>query len=72
LAYSLAAGVGLSRMTLDKHWASDVLVGAALGHLVGRLVVRGHDRRRRVVPMLACTGRGVALSLFCDLDPDGP
>ncbi len=72
VAYSLAAGVGLSRMALDKHWASDVLVGAVVGHLVARLVVRDHERRRRVVPMLACTGRGIALSVFCDLGPDGP
>jgi membrane-associated phospholipid phosphatase len=72
VAYSLAAGVGLSRMTLDKHWASDVLVGAVVGHLVARLVVRDHERRRRIVPLLACTGRGIALSVFCDLDPDGP
>jgi membrane-associated phospholipid phosphatase len=72
VAYSLAAGVGLSRMALDKHWASDVLVGAVVGHMVARLVVRDHERRRRIVPLLACTGRGIALSVFCDLDPDGP
>ncbi|MGE5741948.1 MAG: phosphatase PAP2 family protein [Candidatus Aminicenantes bacterium RBG_16_66_30] len=68
LAYTVAAGVGLSRLTLDRHWASDVAIGALMGHLVARLVVRNHDRRRRVVPMLACTGRAVAFSVFVDLD----
>ena len=69
VAYSLAAGVGLSRMALDRHWASDVAIGAVVGHLVARLVVRNHERRRRIVPALACTARGVALSLSFDLDP---
>jgi membrane-associated phospholipid phosphatase len=68
VAYTVAAGVGLSRMTLDRHWASDVAVGAVVGHLVARLVVRNHERRQRIVPMLACTGRAVAFSVFVDLD----
>ncbi|RPJ02046.1 MAG: phosphatase PAP2 family protein [Candidatus Aminicenantes bacterium] len=71
VAYSLAAGAGLSRMTMDKHWASDVAIGAVIGHLVARLVVRNHDRRRGIVPMLACTGSGVSLSVFWDLDRTG-
>lgn len=45
VAYSVATGVGLSRLTLDKHWLSDVLVGSVLGHVIGRLVVRNHRRR---------------------------
>lgn len=71
VAYTLAGGVGLSRIVLDRHWASDVFVGALVGHFVGRLVVGNHDRRRRLLPMVACTGRGFALSLSYDLDPAG-
>jgi len=71
VAYTLATGVGLSRVALDHHWASDVAVGAVIGHLVARLVVHNHDRRQRLVPMLACTGRGVSLSVFWDLDRTG-
>ena len=67
LAYTIAASVGLSRMALDRHWASDVLVGAVVGHFVSRLVVRNHRRRQRLVPALACSGRSVVLSLSCDL-----
>jgi membrane-associated phospholipid phosphatase len=71
VAYTLATGVGLSRMALDKHWSSDVLVGAVIGHLVARLVVRDYARRRRFTPMLAWSPRGFAVSLFYDLDPPG-
>lgn len=69
VAYGVAAGVGLSRMTIDRHWASDVLVGAVVGHLVARLVVHNHARRQRLVPALACSGRAVAFSVYYDLDP---
>jgi membrane-associated phospholipid phosphatase len=69
LAYTVAASVGLSRMVLDRHWASDVLIGAVVGHFVSRLVVRNHRRRQRLVPALACSGRAVVLSLSYDLGP---
>jgi membrane-associated phospholipid phosphatase len=71
LAYTLAGGVGLSRMALDRHWASDVAAGAVLGYFVGRLVVRNHDRRGRLVAMAGCTGRGFAVSIVYDLGPVG-
>ena len=51
LSYTVATGVGLSRLTEGKHWLSDVLVGGILGHLVGRLVVRNHRRRYRLTPV---------------------
>jgi membrane-associated phospholipid phosphatase len=50
VAYTVATGVGLSRVTLDKHWLSDVLVGGVIGHVIGRMVVRNHRRRYPVVP----------------------
>jgi membrane-associated phospholipid phosphatase len=45
LAYSLAALPGLARMYEDKHWASDVLMGAALGAVSGWATVRYHHHR---------------------------
>jgi hypothetical protein len=39
-AYVLASLVGVSRLRSNAHWLSDVLAGAALGHIVGRAVVR--------------------------------
>jgi membrane-associated phospholipid phosphatase len=44
IAYSAATLIGLSRITENKHWATDVLVGAALGYLNGRLVVNNYHR----------------------------
>jgi membrane-associated phospholipid phosphatase len=53
VAYAVAAGVGLSRLTEDKHWMSDVLVGAVVGHVVARLVVRNHRRRHQAGPVVS-------------------
>src|SRR6476620_6594733 len=44
LAYSAASLIGLSRITENKHWATDVLTGAAVGYLTGRLVVSNYHR----------------------------
>ena len=44
LAYSAASLIGLSRITENKHWATDVLCGAAIGYLTGRLVVNNYHR----------------------------
>lgn len=46
LSYSLAAGVGLARMNDDVHFASDVLVGAALGTAVARTIFKRNQSRR--------------------------
>jgi len=42
-AYSLALLTGLSRMESDKHWLSDVAMGAGLGAIVGYSVSKNHD-----------------------------
>lgn len=44
LSYTAATLVGLSRMTENKHWITDVVSGAALGYLSGRLVVNNYHR----------------------------
>jgi Capsule assembly protein Wzi/PAP2 superfamily len=44
LAYGLATGVSLTRVTGKKHFPSDVVVGSALGWMIGRQVyVKHHD-----------------------------
>jgi membrane-associated phospholipid phosphatase len=40
--YGGAAMVGLSRMYENRHWASDVIIGAAVGTFAGNKVVRYH------------------------------
>lgn len=44
LSYSAATLVGLSRITENAHWASDVFAGAALGYVTGLQVVRNYHR----------------------------
>ena len=44
LVYGLAGGVSASRIVGHKHFASDVLVGSALGWYTGRQVFRAHSR----------------------------
>jgi len=46
-AYALAAGTALQRLYDDKHWASDVFAGAALGTAVGRWIA---DPARKGTP----------------------
>ena len=65
LYYSTASFVGLSRMYQDKHWASDVLLGAAIGELCGRIVVANHvgkgNSKVSVVPLVSENSAGLAL-----------
>src|SRR3989442_10403311 len=42
IAYTLAGLVGVSRLVQDKHWASDVAGGAALGWAVGHFLSVRH------------------------------
>lgn len=44
LAYGLASGVSATRVVGQKHFASDVLVGSALGWYIGRQVFRSHSQ----------------------------
>ncbi len=41
--YSLATGVSLSRIGGLNHFPSDVLIGATIGHLIGRYILRQHS-----------------------------
>ena len=46
VAYSSAALTGFARVYRDKHWSTDVVIGALIGHWVGsRVVRRGHSVR---------------------------
>lgn len=52
LAYSLASGVALQRVYADKHWASDVFAGAAIGTAVGRWVAAKKEKHKPFSAML--------------------
>jgi len=48
LAYGAATLIGLSRITENKHWITDVFAGAAIGYLSGRLVVNNYHRYQKL------------------------
>lgn len=53
--YGVASGVALSRMSRDRHWATDVITGAGVGmasaYLAYWLMDRWHSRRREEAPL---------------------
>jgi len=61
ISYGIAAGVGLSRVYDDKHWSSDVLMGAALGFAVGKTIYHIMDRNKNLTVGVSNEG-GLALA----------
>ncbi len=59
VAYTIASGVGLSRIYDNKHWASDVFIGAALGFAVGKTVFHIMEGNSKL--SMGLTDTGVAL-----------
>ena len=47
VSYGLASMVGVTRIIENRHWASDVLAGAALGYLCGNLVMANYKRMNK-------------------------
>ena len=50
VSYTLASFAGLSRINDNKHWASDVLTGALVGYLTGKLIVHENNWGITIVP----------------------
>ena len=42
IAYSVASLIGISRVTENVHWTTDVFVGAALGYLTGKNILNNY------------------------------
>ena len=60
-AYAVAAWVGASRMERQRHYLSDVVVGATIGILAGRSVTIGKGAARfEMSPMAAPGGVGIS------------
>ena len=57
--YGLATLVGLARIYQDEHWTSDVIVGALVGELAGRLVVHWNEEKRQSVLITPYAGDSV-------------
>jgi len=47
VAYGAAGMVGVARMYSQKHWASDVLLGAIIGTFTGKEIVKLHHKESR-------------------------
>jgi membrane-associated phospholipid phosphatase len=58
--YLVASYVAMSRLHDNRHYASDVVFGAAIGIVVGRSVT-WHGRNFYASPMLVPGGAGIAL-----------
>jgi len=62
-AYTLAAGVGISRLALQQHWTSDVLVGSVLGQSIGSFVMKrdkkGNQQMAQWVPWITRDSDGL-------------
>ncbi|HXD17380.1 MAG TPA: phosphatase PAP2 family protein [Vicinamibacterales bacterium] len=62
--YALGAYVSVSRMVDNKHWASDVIFGTAIGIVSGRAASFGHGPQRvSVAPSILPGGFGIAGSI---------
>lgn len=52
ISYGTAAGIAVSRMQTQAHWASDVLLGSVIGSAVAGFVYRQQEKRRNPVEKL--------------------
>jgi membrane-associated phospholipid phosphatase len=69
VSYSLATLCGLSRVTEDTHWMSDVFLGAVLGYVIGKYVVKKRSTYKRnsfnIIP--SANSRGISLGIRYNL-----
>ena len=67
LVYGVASLTAFSRLNRNKHWASDVFVGAAIGYFIGKMVVRYNPFNPApgvtVRPWAGADARGLSLAL---------
>ena len=70
--YSLAGLTAYQRIYDNKHWFSDVFVGAALGYFIGSTIANSDEQRENtenilskvnVMPSVSSKGVGLSLSL---------
>ena len=65
--YPIATMTSLARVNNERHWASDVFFGGALGYFIGRMVVRyspfRNNQNLSVLPMMDSGVNGLRLVL---------
>lgn len=61
-AYTFAASVAMQRINDNKHWSSDILLGATIGYLVGSSVVKRYHYKSGYIdlqPIINTNGIGL-------------
>jgi membrane-associated phospholipid phosphatase len=56
ICYSIATLTGLSRINDNKHWASDVLMGAALGYGMAKVIYNKNNWKVNITPYTNSAG----------------
>ena len=66
LSYGIATMTGYSRLNDNKHWASDVVFGAALGYFTSKTILKLHSNKKgrhfTIFPRIDHRGGGLVLS----------
>ena len=66
ISYGIATLTGLSRLNDQKHWASDVFFGAALGYFTSKTILRLHSNKKgrhfTIYPRAGYRSGGLVLS----------
>lgn len=66
ISYGIATLAGFSRLNDNKHWASDVVFGAALGYFTSKTILRLHSNKKgrhfTIYPHADHRGGGLILS----------
>ena len=66
LSYGIATMTGYSRLNDNKHWASDVVFGAALGYFTSKTILKLHSNKKgrhfTIYPRVDNGGGGLVLS----------
>jgi membrane-associated phospholipid phosphatase len=66
ISYGIASLTALSRLNDEKHWASDIVFGAALGYFTAKTILNLHSNKKgrhfTIYPRVDRRGGGLVLS----------
>lgn len=62
LSYTLASSVALSRLYDDKHWSSDVFMGAAFGWAIGKFIHSSSKWKINTTPIITNESAGLYMN----------